>query len=87
MNDHRADRAEPSPKPEGSGSPYTPMVPRVAVTFTLIFLVFVLLPANMALDAFVETYDPRPGFLAVGALIALCLGVPIGKYWRNGGGS
>lgn len=62
------------------------MVPPPAVVFTLIFLL-ICLPLNMVLDAVVPNYDPRPGFLVVGALIALCLGVPIGRYWRNGGGS
>ena len=76
----------PPEAPEPRQSPYTPMVPPVYVVLTLCFLVFVLLPVNMALDAFVPEYDPRPGFLTVGALIALCLGVPIGRYWRNGGG-
>lgn len=80
---------QPTPPPEKAPDrqpPYTPMVAPVYVILTLCFLVFVLLPANMALDALVRDYDPRPGFLTVGALIALCLGVPIGRYWRNGGG-
>lgn len=72
------------PPPGHKADQYTPMVPPPAVVFTLIFLL-VCLPLNMVLDAVVPNYDPRPGFLVVGALIALCLGVPIGRYWRNGG--